>query len=245
MTSMSTFCCARGASVEDDNWTSRDRSTEFENVNKNDVLADREVYDADYLKYWEILPIELVIKVFSYLPTRDRFMMQYVCRRFQEIPLLWKEFLWLDYEPRHVCSVTRILKEHGEYVRKIFFPAHLAQAKILEMAQYCTQVTHLSLPRDTELTLDNLRIIVHAMKCLFQLDVFTEGNFMQCDEFVQKRFTWHITGLLEISATAASVKELNLKTIEPLGFTIANSIEKMVNQGYHLPTINIFENSGT
>ena len=198
----------------------------------------------------EKLPTELVIKILSFLPTRDRFMMQYVCRRFQdvtEMPLLWKEFVWPDFQPHHV---TKLLKDHGEYVRKIFFPAHLAQAKILEMAKCCTQVTHLILPRDTKLSLDDLRKIVDAMKCLLQLDVFAAGNFAQRDELVdsvQGRVTCQlIVRLLEISST--SVKELNLH-VDSYGknlFTDINrSIKLLVDQGCHLPTINVYKNCTT
>ena len=222
----------------------------------------------DYASSWEILPTELVMKILSYLPTRDRFMMQYVCRRFQDViempllsRLLWKEFVWPDFEPCHVCGVTKILNKHGEYVRKIFFPAHLAQKKILEMAQCCTQVTHLSLPKDTKLSLDGLSNIVHAMKCLLWLDVFTEGNltqpeysllFSEGDYLKPAELSpvldqiQTIIKLLEISAN--SVKELNVHVNchgdhNGLFIDIKGIIEKLIDQGCHLPTINIYEDS--
>ena len=220
----------------------------------NEEYESVAAYDGpDQASSLEMLPTELVIKILSYLPTRERFMMQYVCRRFQdvtEMPLLWKEFVWPDLEPHHVCSVTKILQDHGEYVRKIFFPAHLAQAKILEMAKCCTQVTHLILPRDTKLSLGDLRKIVHVMKCLLQLDVFAAGNFTQRDESVdsvQYRVSCQlIVRLLEISST--SVKELNLH-VDSHGknlFTdIKKSIKQLVDQGCHLPTINVYKNCTT
>jgi len=233
----------------------RYRSTEFDNANEKyepTVAHDAPSDALDQASSLEMLPTELVIKTLSYLPTRDRFMMQYVCRRFQdvtEMPLLWKEFVWPDFEPHHVRSVTKILKDHGEYVRKIFFPAHLEQAKLLEMAKCCTQMTHLSLPRDTKLSLDDLRKIVYAMKCLLQLDVFAAGNFTQRHESVDS--VRHgvtcklIVGLLEISST--SVKELNLhvdshESIHKNLFTdIEKSIKQLVDQGCHLPTINVYK----
>ena len=220
----------------------------------NEEYESVAAYDGpDQASSLEMLPTELVIKILSYLPTRERFMMQYVCRRFQdvtEMPLLWKEFVWPDLEPHHVCSVTKILQDHGEYVRKIFFPAYLAQAKILEMAKCCTQVTHLILPRDTKLSLDDLRKIVDTMKCLLHLDVFAAGNFTQRDESVdsvQRRVTRQlIVRLLEISST--SVKELNLH-VDSHGknlFTDINkSIKQLVDQGCHLPTINVYKNCTT
>ena len=217
----------------------------------NEEYESVAAYDGpDQASSLEMLPTELVIKILSYLPTRERFMMQYVCRRFQdvtEMPLLWREFVWPDFQPHHVCSVTKILKDHGEYVRKIFFPAHLAQAKILEMAKCCTQVTHLILPRDTKLSLDDLRKIVDAMKCLLQLDVFAAGNFIQRDESVKHRVTGRrIIGLLEISSSR--VKELNLHVNGHEDYyqhLITSSIKQLVDQGCHLPTINIYESSAT
>ena len=252
MNELCCFCSACDENVGDNVNGRRFRRTEFDNANeKYESAAANDA--SDYASPLEILPTELVMKILSYLPTRDRFMMQYVCRRFQdviEMPLLWKEFVWPDLEPRHVSSVTRMLKVNGEFVRKIFFPAHLAQTKILEMARCCTQVTHLSLPKDTKLSLDDLRKIVHAMKCLLQLDVFTEGNFTQRDKSVQHRVVGKlIIRLLKISANG--VKELNLHVncqgdFHGRLFTDINrSIKQLVDQGCHLPTINIYENSTT
>ena len=271
MSKLCRICCTCNKSVGDDVNRSRPDPTrpdhassfneEYESVaaydgpdpasSFNEECESVAAYDGpDQASSLEMLPTELVIKILSYLPTRDRFMMQCVCRRFQDItemPLLWKEFVWPDFQSHHVCSVTKILKEHGEYVRKIFFPAHLAQTKILEMAKYCTQVTHLSLPRDTKLSLDDLRKIVHAMKCLFRLDVFAAGNFIQRDESVKHQVTsQRIIGLLEISSSR--VKELNLHVNgheDYYEYLITSSIKQLVDQGCHLPTINIYESSAT
>ena len=127
------------------------------------------------------LPTELLLKLMSYLPTHDKVTMRYVSRRFRdvsEIPSLWKEFLWLDYEPRHVCSVSSVLKVSGEYVRRIFFPNHVTQTKILEMLCYCTKVTHLCLTEKCQLSLDHTREIVCTMIHLHQLDIFADRNFV-------------------------------------------------------------------
>ena len=80
--------------------------------------------------------------------------MRHVSRKFQEVsemPLLWKEFVWPDCEPRHVGSMIKLLKKYGDHVRRIFFPAHVTPTKILEMAHYCRKVTHLSIPGGTQL----------------------------------------------------------------------------------------------
>ena len=59
------------------------------------------------------------------------------------------KFVWPDYEPRHVCSVSKVLKTHGEHVRQIFLPAHVTPVNMLVMTHCCLNVTHLSLPIDT------------------------------------------------------------------------------------------------
>ena len=63
-----------------------------------------------------------------------------------EVPSLWKNFVWPYYEPLQLCNVRKTLKAQGEHVRRISFPAHLASVDTLEMMQYSTKVTHLSLP---------------------------------------------------------------------------------------------------
>ena len=83
------------------------------------------------------LPTELLVEIFSYLPICDKIKMQYASPRFKhimEVPSLWKDFVWPYYEPLQVCSVSKILKVQGEHVRRIFFPAHVTSANILEMA---------------------------------------------------------------------------------------------------------------
>ena len=75
--------------------------------------------------------------------------MQFVSLRVKEIseiPLLWKRFIWPDYEPHYVCSMSKVLKAHGEHVRQMFFTAHVTPANILEMVYCCPKVTQLSLP---------------------------------------------------------------------------------------------------
>ena len=134
--------------------------------------------DSNYCTSLLILPTELLFMILSYLSIRDIISMQFVSQRFREIsetPSLWNKFVWPDYEPRHVCSVSKVLKTHGEHVRQIFFPAHVTPVNILVMTHYCPKVTHLSLPRYTQLSLDHLKEILHIMTHLEQLDVFTSS----------------------------------------------------------------------
>ena len=173
------------------------------------------------------LPTELLVIILSYLSIRDIISMQFVSQRFKEIseiPLLWKKFIWPDYEPRHVCSVSKVLKAHGEHVRQIFFPAHLTPANVLEMVHCCPKVAHLSLPRHTQLSLDHLEEIVHTMTHLEQLDVFT--SIIKYHPF--KR-------LLEVSA--ASVKNLILKNDWYYTFHILQVLEGLLKKGHPLPSV--------
>ena len=144
---------------------------------------DKELDDTDYLaKRAKIdsilslvnLPTELLIKILSYLPIRDKIKVRYICPVFRDVskvPSLWK-FIWPDYEPRHVCIVNNVLKVSGEHVRRLSFASHVGPEKILEMASYCTNVTHLSLPNHTKLNLGELEKVTGALNHLQQLDVF-------------------------------------------------------------------------
>ena len=131
--------------------------------------------DSNYCTSLLILPTELLVMILSYLSIRDIIKMQFVSQRFKEISAissLWKKFVWPDCEPCHMCSVRKVLKTHGEHVRQIFFPVHVTPANLLEMMHCCPKVTHISLPRYTQLSLDYLEEIVHTMTYLEQLDVF-------------------------------------------------------------------------
>ena len=220
----------------------RDAEDESRDTGDNATDDDRSVKH-DYSTSLANFPTELLVKILSYLPARDRFMMRNVSQRFRdvsEMPLLWKECIW-NYEPRHVSSISKVLIENGEHVRRIFFPAHLTVKLVHELASHCTQVTHLSLPRDTQVTLDDLEKLVRTMTHLHQLDVFAEGKFIQKDKVVSvtgyRSWHEHIKGLLKVTAT--SVKELNLRVIK-FSQAVRESIMELASQGHTLPIINIF-----
>ena len=172
-------------------------------------------------------PVEILFYIISFLPTRDKVQMRYVCQKLRQImetPLLWKEFLWYDWEPRHVCGVTNVVKEFSEHVRQVFFPDHAIPTKILEMVQYCKNVTHLSLPLGTQLYLVHLEEILHTMTHLQTLDVFASGVY--------------IHDLLEV--TAINVKELKLRIRGDDATRTLRNLQSWVNEGNTLPpTINI------
>jgi len=168
------------------------------------------------------LPSELLVEIFSYLPLWDKIRMQYVSPRFKhimEVPSLWKNFVWPNYEPLPVCSVSKTLKAQGEHVRRIFFPAHVTSANILEMAQCCTKVTHLSLPRN--LSLDHLEEIVHTMKYLQQLDMFVNGALMES----------------KILATAAGMKKLTLRYDYSVLYNLESLLTQVKQQVNSLPSV--------
>ena len=233
--------CERSRDTEDQSREIEDQSRDTEDQSR-DTEGDNVTNDNCFAEHYcstslANFPTELLVKILLYLPMRDRFMMRNVSQRFRdvsEMPLLWKECLW-NYGPRHVSSVSEVLIECGEHVRRIFFPAHLTVKIVRELASHCTQVTHLSLPRDTQLTLYDLEEVIRTMMCLHQLDVFTEGNFIQKDE------SWcnglHIKGLLKITAT--SVKELNLHVTQ-FPWVVKKSIKELAWRGNTLPNINIF-----
>ena len=62
-----------------------------------------------------------------------------------------------------MCGVTNVLKECGEHMRQIFFPDHATPTEILEMVQYCKNVTYLTLPLGTQLYLCHLEEILRTM----------------------------------------------------------------------------------
>ena len=236
--------------IEDQSRDTEDQSrdTDGDNVTNDNCFAEH--YCSTSLANF---PTELLVMILLYLPMRDRFMMRNVSQRFRDVysempSVLWKECLW-DYGPRHVSRVSELLIEHGKHVKRIFFPAHLTVKVVLELASHCTQVTHLSLPRDTQLTLDGLEKVVRTMTCLHQLQLgmFAEGNVMQkyesltpwCDRWNIKPWYWNIKEFLKI--TANCVKELNLRVTQSrLASIVKNSIKELASQGYTLPIINIF-----
>ena len=186
------------------------------------------------------LPTELLVIILSYLPIRDIILMQFVSQRFKEIskiPLLWKKCIWSDYEPRHVCSVSKVLKAHGEHVRQIFFPAHLTPTNILEMVHCCSKITHLSLPRHTQLSLDHLEEIVHTMTHLEQLDMFTSsikwGFGVICNP------SYHVyKQLLEV--TTGSVRKLIIKldcNWPHMSVNFLCTLEELLKNGHPLPSV--------
>ena len=110
----------------------------------------------------------------------------------------------------------------------------------MEMVQCCSKVTHLSLPKSTQLTLDHVEDIVRTMTHLQELDVFA-NEFMQ----LWNRYYRPDEGITRLlKATEASVKKLVLRfSRSEFGLLILSSIREWINQGNTLPSvINLLSN---
>ena len=74
----------------------------------------------------EELPIELLVYIFSFLPTsRDIVRLRFVSRKIRsisKIPSLWNTFLWPWYDKREERSVNDVLKVCGTHVNQLIFP---------------------------------------------------------------------------------------------------------------------------
>ena len=186
------------------------------------------------------LPTELLLKIMCYLPTRDKITMRYVSRRLKhvsEIPLLWKEFVWPDYEPHHLRQVSDTLKAYGDRVRRILFPAHVCVTpmKVLEMGRCCTKVMHLSLYKTTRLSVDHLEEILCIMTHLQQLDLCIDDIFMEGTQYSMRNDDF-LEGLFKI--TAGRVRKLKLQINNYKNSVhVITKLKKWANEGNPLPSI--------
>ena len=186
------------------------------------------------------LPTELLLKIMCYLPTRDKITMRYVSRRLKhvsEIPLLWKEFIWPDYEPHHLRQVSDTLKTYGDRVRRILFPAHLCMApmNVLEMGRCCTKVMHLSLSKTAQLSVDHLEEILCILTHLQQLDLCIDGSFMECTQYSVHNDEF-LEGLFKVTAGRVRKLKLQINNYENSVHTVAK-LKKWANEGNPLPSI--------
>ena len=116
----------------------------------------------------------------------------------------------------------------------------MTPVNILEMTHYCPKVTHLSLPRYTQLSLDHLKEILHKMTHLEKLDVFTSSiKYPSSHKDI-------IEQLLKV--TTASVRKLVIKIDLscPNTHTVIDVFKKLLKNADHpLPSvINILMNEG-
>ena len=91
----------------------------------------------------------------------------------------------------------------------------MTPTKVLEMVHCCKDVTHLSLPEHTKVSLHNLEVIVKTLTHLQQLEVFVVF------EDIVGQF---IEGLLKISSS--SVRELKLRSHSTVVWYILRDIQE-------------------
>ena len=73
----------------------------------------------------EELPNELLVRIFSFLPSRDIVRLRYVSRKIKsisEIPSLWNTFLWPWYDQREERSLNGVLEVCGTHINRLVFP---------------------------------------------------------------------------------------------------------------------------
>jgi len=124
----------------------------------------------------ESLPVELLVQIFSFLSTLDKVKLRYVSHRVRsavQTPLLWKEFVWSNYESRHERCLKSVLRVCGNQVAHLFLSGHVTPSKQASLIHQCTNVTHLTLPFFDPKQLAKL---LPAMKNLQQLDIHSDEN---------------------------------------------------------------------
>ena len=187
------------------------------------------------------LPVEMLVKILSYLPTSDKIKSQYICRKLKdisEIPLLWRDFYWPDNEPLQAgsVSVSNFLRAHGEHVRCMFFPSHVTPVNILLMMKACGKMTRLCLPYKTQLSLSHLEKIVRLMTNLQELDIFiSELVEPELDDDTIIKFDRDIKRLLNVTC---NMKKVMFRFNDSfLGAHLVNFIGERVTQHKNLPQV--------
>ena len=95
------------------------------------------------------LPVEVLLYIVSFLPTRDIARIRLVSkslRSISEIPSLWEVFIWSHYAPRDDKLLKHLLRTFGKHVRRFNFTDHIAPSKLQLMLWTCKNVMQLSLP---------------------------------------------------------------------------------------------------
>ena len=122
------------------------------------------------------LPIELLVYIFSLLPTsRDIVRLRYVSRKMSSISetsSLWRNFLWPWYDRREERSVKDVLKKCGTHIKQLSFPGRpgcMSPSTVVEMLQDCCNVTKVSL--GTCLSGDDVQKVAE-LKYLQKLEIF-------------------------------------------------------------------------
>ena len=128
------------------------------------------------LRRLEGLPIELLVYIFSLLPTsRDLVRLQYMSRKIRSISetsTLWKNFLWSWYDSREERNVNEVLKACRAHIKRLTFPGDsrgMAPSTAIQLVQHCCNVTEITLGTCL-LNGDEVQKVVE-MKFLWKLEI--------------------------------------------------------------------------
>ena len=97
----------------------------------------------------EALPAEMLVYLFSFLPTPDKAKLRCVSRRIRcavQTPSLWKCFIWNNYQPCHERCIRSVLRTCAKQATCLSIPDHVTPSKLVSMIQHCAKVIHLTLP---------------------------------------------------------------------------------------------------
>ena len=146
----------------------------------------------------------MLVKIISFLETRDRVKLRYVSQKLRSIsetPSLWRDFVWLDCNSCEERCLHNVMKSCGAHFRQLSFPQRLTQQVYLQIAwqqqaslrlvntsemakmlRYCSNLTHLSLPELSSPSDDSdlqLREAIQEMKHLQVFKIHCCGSFQQ------------------------------------------------------------------
>ena len=236
----------KGENLRDDKDTAKNVQQGKNKYNINGVKDN--IACKDYSKsFLANLPNELLVKILSYLPILDKIKIRQVSQRFRsvgEIPVLYKEFIWPDYDSRyskrHLFDASNMIRKYGDHVRRMILPAHacVTPMELLKIGRSCTKVRYFALSKPTQLSLNYLEIILSKMTHLEQLDLCVDGRFTGTGTPVAgEKF---IDGLLQITAGRVRNLKLRISNARDSVCTVA-SMKKWADKGNPLPPfIDIF-----
>ena len=197
------------------------------------------------------LPNEILVKIMLYLPdTHDRVKFRYVSRRLRsisEIPSLLYGFVWPDCYWHEERCLYNVMKDCGVHIRRLSFPQQLIHPRRLpntesqaipklmqmaEMLQFCSNLTHLSLPAldYSNSIFDNLdeqlRRGIQEMK---HLEVLTIHCYTSVKPYLSLK---------------TALKELTIYTVIRSKESVVVFIDWMMN-GFNPPKLNIILHSSS
>ena len=121
------------------------------------------------------LPVELLVYIVSFLTeVRDKVKLRYVSRRVKSIsetPSLWRKFVWRYYDRLEERCLCNLLKACGPHIAELSFPNHVTPSKLVKLLQRCGDVRHLSLSKETKLSIEQITNILQHMEHLSVLKI--------------------------------------------------------------------------